>query len=382
MLFMRLSRRMVCGIIILMLSLAWMPENTLYANIADDKSGRSMPSGLLLSVRTSPEALFEDHVIVNDREIVNAVLSPHWQASDEIPRLTDLYISREASPSQPLRVDSSGRLWDAGQKKMLPLSAKAKEKLNQTAAALRERHYGNLLDWREAEKLFSRKAIFVIKDMESGLSFRVQRRAGHDHADVQPVSKADTEIMKQIYNKGWTWDRRAIIAEKEGKQIAASMNGMPHGGDGIPENGFSGHFCVHFLNSSTHKSETPDLPHQLMVYKAAGKLRPYFADASPYQLGQSLIEALHHEDSEMVRLLTEGLTSEQSEALLREQRDWLSIRRKDGRELPQEEPLLSEVRMEAEALHAARGKRMLQFQSIYVRTSPVSPWEMKELTIS
>ncbi|WP_208403534.1 hypothetical protein [Paenibacillus sp. BK720] len=339
-------------------------------------------SVLRLTVKSSPDAAFEDHERIKDPDIVSAVYSPNWQASNEIPRFSDLYISREGFSVPSFRVDVSGRVWDETQSKMLALPEKAVAKLQQSAEALRARHYGQLLDWQDAEKLFSRKAYFVIKDMETGLSFRVQRRAGHDHADVQPVTKADTEIMKQIYNKGWTWDRKAIIAEKDGRQIAASMNGMPHGGDGIPENGFSGHFCVHFLNSSTHKSENPDLPHQLMVYKAAGKLRNYFADSSPFLLGQGLLEALHHEEPEMIRILTEGLPKEQSEALLSQQQDWRSIRRKDGRELPREEAWLSEVQLEAETLHASRGKRLVQFHSRFVRMSPISPWEMKELNIS
>ncbi|WP_139230761.1 hypothetical protein [Paenibacillus catalpae] len=376
---MRFNRNLACGIFVLFLSLslAFLPE----AGSAAGMEENSARSGLLLSVRTSPSAQFENHVAIDDPDIVQAVKVPKWHATDEMPRFTDLYISREGVSPVLLRVDTNGNLWNEAQMKMIVLSGKAAVKLNQAAASLREQHYGQLLDWQEAEKLFSRKAVFVIKDMESGLSFRVQRRAGHDHADVQPVTKADTEIMKQIYNKGWTWDRKAIIAEKDGKQIAASMNGMPHGGDGIPENGFSGHFCVHFLNSSTHKSDAPDLPHQLMVYKAAGKLRSFMADATPYQLGESLIEAIHHDEYEMIRLMTEGLSKEQSEALLRHKTDWRSIRRKDGRELPQEESLLSEAQLEAEILHSTRGRRFVHFHSRYVRTSPISPWELKELTV-
>lgn len=368
--------------IVLALILAWLPENNLHARSAVMKEEMNGQSVLQLTVKSSPTAIFEDRDKIKDPDIVNAINSPRWQASDEIPRFSDLYISPEGNAAPSFRVDVSGRVWDEAQSKMLVLPDKAVAKLQQSAEALRAQHYGQLLDWQDAEKLFSRKAYFVIKDMETGLSFRVQRRAGHDHADVQPVTKADTEIMKQIYNKGWTWDRKAIIAEKDGRQIAASMNGMPHGGDGIPENGFSGHFCVHFLNSSTHKSENPDLPHQLMVYKAAGKIRNYFAGSSPFLLGQALIEAIHHEEPEMTRLLTEGLPKEQLEALLSQQQDWRSIRRKDGRELPQEESWLSEVQMEAETLHATRGKRLVRFQSRFVRTSPISPWEMKELILS
>ncbi|WP_336785532.1 hypothetical protein [Paenibacillus sp. MMO-177] len=357
MLFQRFKRIRAYRIIVLVLALAWFPENNLHARSAvyEEINGQS---ALRLAVKSSPSSTFEDYDMIKDADLIKAVQSPAWQASNEIPRFTDLYISREGNAAQLLRVDVGGRLWDETQSKMLVLPDKALTKLNKAADELRAKHYGQLMDWEEAEKLFSRKAYFVIKDMDTGLSFRVQRRAGHDHADVQPVTKADTEIMKQIYSKGWTWDRKAIIAEKDGRQIAASMNGMPHGGDGIPENGFSGHFCVHFLNSSTHKSENPDLPHQLMVYKAAGKLRNYFAASSPFLLGQSLVEALHHEEQEMIRLLTEGLPKEQLETLLSQQQNWRSIRRKDGRELPQEESWLSEVQLQTETLHATRGKSL------------------------
>lgn len=381
MLFQRFKRIRAYRIIVLVLALAWLPENNLHARSAvyEEINGQS---ALRLAVKSSPSSTFEDYDMIKDADLIKAVQSPAWQASNEIPRFTDLYISREGNAAQLLRVDVGGRLWDETQSKMLVLPDKALTKLNKAADELRAKHYGQLMDWEEAEKLFSRKAYFVIKDMDTGLSFRVQRRAGHDHADVQPVTKADTEIMKQIYSKGWTWDRKAIIVEKDGRQIAASMNGMPHGGDGIPENGFSGHFCVHFLNSSTHKSENPDLPHQLMVYKAAGKLRNYFAASSPFLLGQSLVEALHHEEQEMIRLLTEGLPKEQLETLLSQQQNWRSIRRKDGRELPQEESWLSEVQLQTETLHATRGKRLVQFHTRFVRTSPISPWEMKELILS
>ncbi|MCC3377949.1 hypothetical protein LKX83_33445, partial [Cohnella sp. REN36] len=71
--------------------------------------------------------------------------------------------------------------------------------------------------------------------------------AGKYHADVQPLTKADTKIMKQIYNGKWSWKRKAIVVKKDHHYYAASMQGMPHGGDGIPDNSFSGHFCIHFL---------------------------------------------------------------------------------------------------------------------------------------
>ncbi|MDQ7862438.1 hypothetical protein RCO48_19805 [Peribacillus frigoritolerans] len=45
------------------------------------------------------------------------------------------------------------------------------------------------------------------------------------------------------------------------QMIAASMHGMPHGA-GALQNGFSGHFCVHFSGSITHRLKNEDLSHK------------------------------------------------------------------------------------------------------------------------
>lgn len=61
--------------------------------------------------------------------------------------------------------------------------------------------------------------------METGLQFQVQRRAGKNHADVQPLTKQDTAVMKQIYQGKWSWKRRAILVRKDDQFLAASMHG-------------------------------------------------------------------------------------------------------------------------------------------------------------
>ena len=53
-----------------------------------------------------------------------------------------------------------------------------------------------------------------------------------------------------------------------GKNIAASMNGMPHGGESISNNSFVGHFCIHFTNSRTHGTNRVDPDHQAAVKTA------------------------------------------------------------------------------------------------------------------
>lgn len=130
--------------------------------------------------------------------------------------------------------------------------------------------YGELIPWEEADQLFPKFERARIVDVDTRLAFWVQRRAGSDHADVQPLTKQDTEIMKTIYQGKWSWQRKAIIVELEsGRRLAASMHGMPHGAGAIQGNNFNGHFCVHFSGSTTHGSKKPNTAHQIMVWKAA-----------------------------------------------------------------------------------------------------------------
>ncbi|MBC7083989.1 MAG: peptidoglycan-binding protein [Firmicutes bacterium] len=124
-----------------------------------------------------------------------------------------------------------------------------------------------VLHWDKVKSLFRSYATVV--DVRTGLSFRVRRRGGHFHADAEPVSAEDTAIMKRIYGGRWSWERRPIVVEVAGRRIAASMNGMPHGGESVRGNDFPGHFCIHFAGSRLHGSGEMDREHQACVREAA-----------------------------------------------------------------------------------------------------------------
>jgi hypothetical protein len=128
---------------------------------------------------------------------------------------------------------------------------------------IRAKHYGQLITWTDANNLLPRYSIFTVLDLDTGLSFQVQRRAGAYHADVQPLTNEDTKIMKKVYRGTWSWDRRAILIMSESGKYAASMHGMPHG-KGALQNGFPGHFCIHFQDSITHRSRKMDYAHSIM----------------------------------------------------------------------------------------------------------------------
>jgi len=130
--------------------------------------------------------------------------------------------------------------------------------------------FGELMHWDEAKLYFAMYCRAEVIDVETGKSFRVQRRGGTYHADCQPLTREDTRVMKEIYGE-WSWKRRAIIVVVGGKRIAASMAGMPHGAGQIKDNDFPGHFCIHFFGSRVHASGKVDPEHQKRVLEAAGK---------------------------------------------------------------------------------------------------------------
>jgi hypothetical protein len=161
----------------------------------------------------------------------------------------------------------------------------------------------DLMNWNEANLLLPKYSKFTVIDVESGKSFKVQRRAGRDHTDVQPLTSKDTKIMKEIYSGKWSWRRRAILVQTEDYLIPASMHGMPHGA-GALQNNFSGHFCIHFLGSTTHKSEEMDYSHKLMTLKAAGRLDDYVNSSSPEELVRLFIEGINQHDQYLLSLTT------------------------------------------------------------------------------
>lgn len=153
--------------------------------------------------------------------------------------------------------------------------------------------YGELLDWwTSVNNIFAIGSTAKVIDLNTKKSFYVIRTFGHNHADVEAKTLNDTKIIKEIWG-GWSWERRPVIVEVNGRRIAASMTAMPHAGvdsapalkvvdnrsggygtgenlDKIKENGMDGHIDIHFLNSTRHKDGAVDKEHQVMVKKAAG----------------------------------------------------------------------------------------------------------------
>lgn len=143
-----------------------------------------------------------------------------------------------------------------------------------------------------AENILGKGDIAEVYDIRTGRTFKIKRTYGHNHADCETLTAADTKVMKSIYGGDWAWDRRPIIVTVNGRKLAASMAGMPHAGvegkpadtyvssrsggygggdnlDAVKGNNMSGVFDIHFLNSRTHGTNKVDTKHQQAIKNAA-----------------------------------------------------------------------------------------------------------------
>lgn len=135
-----------------------------------------------------------------------------------------------------------------------------------------------LVDWSIINRTIPRgyTGLQVI-DVRTGISFNAKRKGGTVHMDTEPLTASDTAKLKQAYGGSWSWARRPVWVVYNGNYYAASMNGMPHADSTISDNNFSGHICIHFLNSQTHAepgiAQKVDPAHQACVQEAfnAGK---------------------------------------------------------------------------------------------------------------
>ena len=151
-----------------------------------------------------------------------------------------------------------------GQQLIIPLSDKTTKPL-----ASRGRSGGiQAVPWSIVNNLWKNGETARIIDIQTGKSFLARRFYGYYHADVEPLTQQDTAIFREIYGGRWSWERRPVVIQIRYLLIAASVNGMPHGGQSIFDNGFKGQFCAHFLGSRIHQSGSVDPGHQANVEQA------------------------------------------------------------------------------------------------------------------
>ncbi len=157
-----------------------------------------------------------------------------------------------------------------------------------------EKRFGEYIRWEDMQELITKgKSVFTIEDFYTGQTFNVIAAYGGVHADIETLTAADSQIVKQLWGGDYTWVRRPVLVHFQGRVFAASMNGMPHAGlenkpegeyiydrsagfgygynfDSIKGNKIDGHFCLHFRDSKLHSNRQVDSKHQVAVRIAAG----------------------------------------------------------------------------------------------------------------
>ena len=133
-----------------------------------------------------------------------------------------------------------------------------------------------LINWFGKDGLrefWQKETYFTMVDVRTGTVMQMKFWRGTNHADIEPATKADTAALKACYGGHWTWLRRPVWAIINGQAYAGSINGMPHGGDTLPNNGMRGQICLHFVGSKTHCDYKVDADHQAAIQEAylAGK---------------------------------------------------------------------------------------------------------------
>lgn len=160
--------------------------------------------------------------------------------------------------------------------------------------SVRRKGFGEYVDWwsEVKNKLINRGDNIVVQDFNTGKQFNLKMTYGTNHADVEPLTVNDTNVMKKIWG-GFSWERRPVLVYVDGRVLAASMTNMPHAGvdsqpegatlskrsggygkgynlDMVKNNGMSGVVDLHFKNSSRHKDDKKDSKHQSAIKVAAG----------------------------------------------------------------------------------------------------------------
>ncbi len=105
-----------------------------------------------------------------------------------------------------------------------------------------------LLNWQNEIKPYVKTGqTFTVLDPNTNLSWKLVFYSLGRHADSQPASWRDTQIMNRSFGStSWTIHPVYVLLPS-GQWTLATMHNRPHLYGSINNNGFGGHLCVHFL---------------------------------------------------------------------------------------------------------------------------------------
>ncbi len=130
---------------------------------------------------------------------------------------------------------------------------------------------GEAVKWDEVRSTLAIGSSYLITDYNTGTTFYMVFTGGENHAEMECKDAFNAGVLKGVFGGEFNFSKRAVTVSVNGKQIAASLQGYPHGEDTYAANEMSGHVCLFFDGSLSHVGSLPDAEHQELIYKASGR---------------------------------------------------------------------------------------------------------------
>lgn len=154
--------------------------------------------------------------------------------------------------------------------------------------------FGEIVNWKRVKEIIPVGEQLTVRDLDSGWKFNLKRTGGYSHADVEPLTRSDTMIIKNLYGGHLSWKRRAVVVELHRTKIAASFTGAAAGNGEIRNNDISGKMNLYFNDSDTDDGR--NLSHRVTIWRAAGKSCFYLKKLNPEKTIMVLFTALDQQD--------------------------------------------------------------------------------------
>ncbi len=122
---------------------------------------------------------------------------------------------------------------------------------------------GELINWETVKSQLEAGQTYTITDCYSGTQFSMTFVDGENHAEMRCAAMEDEAAYKELFGGEYNYSKRPVLITLNGKNVAASLQGMPHGTDS--------HSCMYFDGSLSHVGTLSDIEQLNQVHKAAGR---------------------------------------------------------------------------------------------------------------
>lgn len=114
-----------------------------------------------------------------------------------------------------------------------------------------------LLHWyRDIKPTLKNGQRLLVYDPATGLAWTLRIMSCGHHADADPLTATDTAILYRAFGNHNEWGPKPVYVRlPDGRWTVAGTHNMPHENNGIKDNNFDGHTCVHFFRTMSEAQQ-------------------------------------------------------------------------------------------------------------------------------